>query len=110
MSKKFSPKAISAALGGTLVAGLAVTPAVQAGENPFSVTELSTGYMLAENTAEARCGEATCGAPKAKKVSEANCGATKAPTESTCGAAPKAAAEASCGAKAPAEAKCGADN
>lgn len=105
MNKKLSPKAIGAAVGGTLAAGLAISPAVQADENPFSITELSAGYMLAENAAEAQCGEAKCGGAKPKRVSESNCGAKKA-EEATCGAR-KEAAEAKCGAKQPAEAKCG---
>jgi len=107
MSKKFSPKAISIAVGGTMAAGLAATPVAHADANPFSVTELSTGYMLAEKAAEAQCGEAKCGGAKPKKASEANCGAKKEAAEANCGAKKKEAAEAKCGAKEPAEAKCG---
>jgi hypothetical protein len=99
MSSKIFPRAISIAVGGTLAAGMAIAPSAYADQNPFSVTELSAGYLLAENAPEAQCGGA-----KAEKMSEmkkdaaeANCGAKKEPAESKCGA--KEPAEAKCGAK-----------
>lgn len=102
MSKKHTIKPISLAIGAAFVAGMAATPAVQADVNPFSVTALSSGYMVADKSTEGNCGankakqvqEAECGANKAKQLKEAECGANKAE--------PKPVKEAKCG-----EAKCG---
>ncbi|MCW9089011.1 MAG: hypothetical protein OQK54_05740 [Gammaproteobacteria bacterium] len=110
MSKKHTIKPVSLAVGAAFVASMAVTPAVQADVNPFAVTVLSSGYMVAEKGTEGQCGgskavtEAECGANKAaKKASEGECGANKKPAEGECGAnKAKPVQEAKCG-----EAKCG---
>ena len=97
MSKKFSRTTLSLALGTSLAAMGGATLA-NAAENPFSLTELASGYKV---VAEAKCGSD-------KKAAEAKCGASKKAAEAQCGAdkkaaeAEKKAAEAKCG-----EAKCG---
>jgi uncharacterized low-complexity protein len=111
MSKKHVIKPVSLAVGAAFVAGMASAPAVQADVNPFAVTALSSGYMVADKGTEGNCGakkpvtEAECGANKAKQVKEAECGANKKAEEAKCGAnkaKPKPIKEAKCG-----EAKCG---
>ena len=42
-----SMKPLAIALGATFVTSLAGTSVVNAAENPFSMTELSSGYMVA---------------------------------------------------------------
>lgn len=98
MTKKMSRTTLSLALG-TGLAALGGAHPVNAGENPFSLTQLERGYKV---VAEAKCGGA-------KKEVEAKCGADKKAAEAQCGAdkkkateAEKKAVEAKCG-----EAKCG---
>jgi uncharacterized low-complexity protein len=108
----------------TLIAGAALAASVitipaQADVNPFAMSAMASGYMVADAMAtEGKCGankkskkmgEAECGANKAAtKVSEAECGANKKVVEAQCGADKKVEAkpivEAKCG-----EAKCGAN-
>lgn len=103
MSKRKTITPLSLAAGAAIAASLGSAPAVHADVNPFSVTMLSSGYMVAEKGAEGQCGGN-------KRVSEAECGANKASTkvkEGECGAAKtkpvsKPIQEAKCG-----EAKCG---
>ena len=68
----------SVALSSTLA--LAATT-VNASQNPFSVTQLESGYQLAmsdSKTAEGKCGEGKCGAAdEAKKATEGKCGEGK---------------------------------
>ena len=107
MSNKQISKPVSLAAGAIFAASIVAAPTVQADINPFAITALSSGYMVADKGAEGQCGankatkkvnEAECGANKAaKKVNEAECGANKA-------AKPKPVVEAKCG-----EAKCGAN-
>jgi uncharacterized low-complexity protein len=91
MSKKTMLKPIAAALGATFVVSLATSPVVTAAENPFSMNELSKGYMVAE--AEGNCGES--------KEAEGNCGESKE-AEGKCGDKKDTSAEGKCG-----EGKCG---
>ena len=94
MSHKSTLKPLAVAMGAAFVTSLAFTPVANAAENPFAMTELSSGYMVAEK-AEGKCGEGKCGADKAKKegkCGEGKCGADKAKKEGKCG-----------------EGKCGAD-
>ena len=63
--KKKSLKPIATALGTTFVITLAASPIAQASENPFTLNELSSGYMVAD--AEGKCGES-------KDESEGKCG------------------------------------
>ena len=94
MSHKSTLKPLAVAMGAAFVTSLTIAPVANAAENPFAMTELSSGYMVAEK-AEGKCGEGKCGADKAKKegkCGEGKCGADKAKKEGKCG-----------------EGKCGAD-
>jgi len=103
---------LSAVIGAAFATSVALAPIASAADASFTATHLQTGYTLADNT-EGKCGEAKCGADKAKKKakSEGNCGADKK-MEGNCGADKadrKAKAEGSCGADKKAEGNCGAD-
>jgi len=67
-------KPLSIALGAAFVASLAGTSVANAAENPFSMTELSSGYMVADSH-EGKCGEGKCGGEK--KATEGKCGEGK---------------------------------
>ncbi len=95
---------IAAAIGASFLA-ISVIPTASADANPFSITELSSGYELAsadKSGAEGKCGEGKCGGSPAKhkgsKVEgEGKCGGSNA------GSAGKSEkAEGKCG-----EGKCG---
>jgi uncharacterized low-complexity protein len=115
MAKKIRKRPLALALGAAFAATLAGTGVVNAADNPFAMTELSNGYMVAES-AEGKCGEGKCGGAKgaAKSVAEGKCGegkcggakgAVKSNAEGKCGGArnkAKSAAEGKCG-----EGKCG---
>ncbi len=83
MLKKRTPKSVAAALGTTFAIALAASPITNATDNPFSLTEISSGYMVADQ-AEGKCGEGKCGGEKSheekhddKKSSEGKCGEGK---------------------------------
>ena len=111
MSQKAIKKPLAIALGAVFVTSLAGTSVANAAENPFAMSELSSGYMVAE-MAEGKCGEGKCGGDKTKKegkCGEGKCGGDKAKsmTEGKCGG-DKAEAMATEGAdKAKKEGKCG---
>ena len=71
MSNKPTLKPIMSAIGTTFVISLAASPLVNANENPFSINELSSGYMLAQIEEANRCGN-ICGGttPTANKEGE----------------------------------------
>ncbi len=71
MLKKRTLKPVAAALGTAFAVALAASPIANAADNPFSLTEISGGYMVADQ-AEGKCGEGKCGEDKDKdkKVSE----------------------------------------
>lgn len=77
MSNKTAMKPLAVALGAAFVTSLAGTSVANAADNPFSMTELSSGYMVA---AEGKCGgaakaeEGKCGEGM-KKEAEGKCGA-----------------------------------
>lgn len=57
MTKKRSMKPMAAAIGAAFVTSFATLPAGNAQENPFGVTQLSGGYMVAEKgMGEGKCG------------------------------------------------------
>jgi uncharacterized low-complexity protein len=89
MSDKPVLKPLAIAVGTAIVTSLASVNAATAAENPFAMTELSSGYMVAE-MAEGKCGGAT------KTTEEGKCG------EGKCGGATKTTEEGKCG-----EGKCG---
>jgi uncharacterized low-complexity protein len=69
MSKKFELKPLTAAIGAILATSAFAIPTASADENPFQITELTSGYMVAEK--EGKCGEGKCGGMKMK---EGKCG------------------------------------
>jgi uncharacterized low-complexity protein len=95
MSKKFELKPIAAAVAAALTVSVMAMPIANADANPFDLTELSSGYMVAEME-EGKCGE---GKAAAEKMEEGKCG------EGKCGegeAAAEKMEEGKCG-----EGKCG---
>ena len=96
MSQETTKKPLAIALGAAFVTTLAATPVANAADNPFAMSELSSGYMVAE-MAEGKCGEGKCGGDKSKTDAEGKCG------EGKCGGEMKAT-EGKCG-----EGKCGGD-
>lgn len=72
---------------GSSLAMAAFSGALQANENPFSATSLSSGYLVASNDkmpegkcGEGKCGEGKCGGDmkdKAEKKMEGKCGEGK---------------------------------
>ena len=91
MSNKKSITTLSIAAGTAFVASLAMANVANAAEgaNPFSMNELSSGYM---QLAEGKCGEGKCGGKKMNKNSK----------EGKCGDSKKMEKEGKCG-----EGKCG---
>jgi len=65
MPKKSELNPLAAALGAALAASAFTIPAASAEENPFTMTELSSGYMVAGK--EGKCGEGKCGGMKMKE-------------------------------------------
>ena len=80
MSQKVTKKPLAIALGAAFVTSLAGTPVANAAENPFAMSELSSGYVVAEME-EGKCGEGKCGGDKATatedKATEGKCGEGK---------------------------------
>jgi uncharacterized low-complexity protein len=110
MSNKTVIKPLAIALGATFVTSLAGTTIANAAENPFSMTELPSGYMVADK-AEGKCGEGKCGEGKCgsgeQKAKEGKCGEGKMEKEGKCGegkcgSGEQKAKEGKCG-----EGKCG---
>ncbi len=88
MSNKTTMKPIAVALGAVFVASLAGTSIANAAGNPFGMSELSSGYMVADSK-EGKCG----GADKSKMKKEGKCGGadkSKMKKEGKCGGADKA--------------------
>ncbi len=100
MLKKRTLKPVAAALGTTFIVAFTAFPVAKAAENPFSLTEISSGYMVADK-AEGKCGEGKCGGGKAtdKKEAEGKCGGEKSHKAKDGG---KKSSEGKCG-----EGKCG---
>ena len=110
MSNKTVIKPLAIALGATFVTSLAGTTIANAAENPFSMTELPSGYMVADK-AEGKCGEGKCGEGNCgsgdQKAKEGKCGEGKMEKEGKCGegkcgSGEQKAKEGKCG-----EGKCG---
>ena len=104
MSKKTVLKPVAVALGAAFVTSLAGTSIANAAENPFGMTELSSGYMVAEGDMK----EGKCGGAK-KETKEGKCGEgkmdkSKMDKEGKCGEGKmdKSKKEGKCG-----EGKCG---
>ena len=91
--KKISP--LSTALGASFTISLIISPVAHATDNPFEVTSLGSGYMVADGH-EGKCGS--------KKDAEGKCGC-KEDAEGKCGS--KKDAEGKCGEGKCGEGKCG---
>ena len=87
MSQKTNLKPLAIAVGAALATSLAATTPASAAENPFAMSELSSGYMVAE-MAEGKCGagmkmnkEGKCGGAMAtdntNAMKEGKCGEGK---------------------------------
>ena len=97
MSNKTFVKPLSVALGAAFITSLAGTTVANAADNPFGMTQLSSGYMVAESEEgkcggmktkeEGKCGEGKCGAKR--EAHEGKCGAEMKPSEGKCGGAKK---------------------
>jgi hypothetical protein len=110
MSEKKISKPIALAVGAALAGSFAIsgTANAETGANPFAMSALSAGYMLASG--EGSCGgskqgdtEGSCGGDK---EGEASCGGDKE-GEASCGGDKEG--EASCGGDKEGEASCGGD-
>jgi len=73
---------------------LSMSPAIQAGENPFAMSAVSTSQQLAAADEKLKEGEAKCGADKTKdkagehsasKIKEGKCGEGKCGADKTKG-------------------------
>jgi uncharacterized low-complexity protein len=109
MSQKVIKKPLAVALGAAFITSLAGIPVANAAENPFAMSDLSSGYVVAEME-EGKCGEGKCGGDKTKKegkCGEGKCGGDKAEKEGKCGG-DKKMEEGKCGGdKTKKEGKCG---
>jgi uncharacterized low-complexity protein len=87
MSKR-SYKPVAAAIGGAFVATLGLSLPASADTSPFVTQALASGYLLAAEDAEGKCGEGKCGEEKAEgegKCGEGKCGEGKTEGEGKCG-------------------------
>lgn len=75
MSEKNVIKPLTIAMGVAMVSSIAGTSVANAAENPFGMTELSSGYMVAAAN-EGKCGEGKCGGSMSK-AKEGKCGEGK---------------------------------
>lgn len=60
-SKATTSNAIRTALGIAFVSSSMAAPMSAVAENPFVANDLGSGYQLASNQAEGKCGEGKCG-------------------------------------------------
>ena len=87
MVKKSKISPLTTALGASFTISLALSPIAHATDNPFEVTSLGSGYMVADGhegkCCEGKCGEGKCGDKKSsdskkdKKEGEGKCGGNK---------------------------------
>ena len=106
MMKKATMKPLAAAFGAVLATSLVSLPAANADDNPFGMTKLSSGYMVA-GSHEGKCGEGKCGGKEGKsaegKCGEGKCGGKEGKSaEGKCGEGKAKGKEGKCG-----EGKCG---
>ncbi len=108
---KTSQKTLVLAVGGAFALSLGAT-AYAAGDNPFAIKALSSGYQVAENNTkmkDGKCATGKCGANKkkaAEKAKEGNCSAEKM-KEGNCSA--EKMKEGSCSAEKMKEGSCSAE-
>ncbi|MEN8132896.1 MAG: hypothetical protein ABFS45_22495 [Pseudomonadota bacterium] len=75
MDQKTSMKPLAFALGAAFATTLSSASVANAADNPFAMTEISGGYMVAAAD-EGKCGEGKCGGEK-KATTEGKCGEGK---------------------------------
>ena len=97
---KDNRKTLAAAVGAAFIVSASATPVLYAGENPFQMSDLGSGYQVADAHKEGGCGGDV---EKEGKDKEGKCGEGK-DKEGSCGeeSEEKAAGEGKCG-----EGKCG---
>ena len=88
---KSNSKSLAAAVGAAFLTTASLAPFASAAENPFQMTELGSGYQVADSH-EGKCGEGKCGGEKGEKhksksEGEGKCGEKKdkADAEGKCG-------------------------
>ena len=81
-------KPLALALGAAFATSLSVAPAASSAENPFSMTDLGSGYMVAENPMEK--GKKAMEGGAAEKATEGRCGGMKG-MQGSCGGMMKGA-------------------
>lgn len=107
MSKKIAVKPLSIAVGAAFITSLASAGVASAAENPFAMTQLSSGYMVADSH-EGKCGgekktmeDSKDGTEKKVmeegKCGEGKCGAKRETHEGKCGSEKKTMEEGKCG-------------
>ena len=90
METKKNMNPIALALGATAV-GMLAAPAAMAAENPFSMTEYSSGYTVAGDHKDGRCGgeekdgEGSCGEGKCGEKKREKCKEDESESEGKCG-------------------------
>lgn len=106
MSNK-SLNTVKAALGLAIMSGSFAAPLAAHGENPFVINDLGSGYQVADNHAEGKCGEGKCG--EGAKDTEGKCGESTKEEEGKCGGDMAKDSEGKCGGDAAkdTEGKCG---
>lgn len=72
MSKKNELKPLAIMVGAALATSAFTMTAANAEENPFEITTLSSGYMVADNHEEGKCGEGKCGEGKCGEGKDAS--------------------------------------
>lgn len=103
-----SNNSVKTALGVALLSGtLGASMSSAAGDNPFVLHELSSGYQVADAHMEGKCGEGKCGESDREsegKTGEGKCGEGTKDAEGKCGEAGESTKEmeGKCG-----EGKCG---
>lgn len=93
-------KPVALAIGTCLVSSLAGYSIADSQQNPFAMTELSSGYMVAGY--EGVCGEGKCGGERKPGGDEQSGGARASATEEATDRGRKSSKEGQCG-----ESKCG---
>ncbi|MFK8030896.1 MAG: hypothetical protein AB8G18_11745 [Gammaproteobacteria bacterium] len=99
MNQMNSKSPIAAAVGAALAVSFAAAAPAQADVNPFSMSALSSGYMV--DMGEGKCGEGKCGGDKAEaegKCGEGKCGEGKCGGEKSASVAEKASSTGGAGA------------
>jgi uncharacterized low-complexity protein len=69
-----------------MAASSIASAAPAAGDNPFAMNDLNSGYMQVASAKDGKCGEGKCGdGMKKKKDEKGKCGEAKGKKEGKCG-------------------------